>query len=78
MIANEEKEGWHYLAVKNLSYFLRGRTSKHHSYFCCLNFLNYFATKIKLEYHEKVCKKEDFCGVVSPTQQMIYHNLINT
>ena len=78
MITNEEKEGCHYLAVKNLSYSLRGRTSKHHSYFCCWNFLNYFATKIKLESHEKVCKKEGFCGVVLPTQKMIYQNLINT
>ena len=33
MISNEEKEGWHYLAVKKLSALLRGITSKHHGDF---------------------------------------------
>ena len=28
MIPNEEKEGWHYFAVKNLSTLLQGTTSK--------------------------------------------------
>ena len=30
MKTNEEKEGWHYLAVKRLLALLRGKTSKHH------------------------------------------------
>ena len=34
MIPNEEKEGWHYLAVKKLSTLL-----KHHGDFYCLNWL---------------------------------------
>ena len=29
IISSEEKEGWHYLAVKKLSVLLRGKTSKH-------------------------------------------------
>ena len=29
MIPNEEKEGWHYLAVKKMFTLLRGITSKH-------------------------------------------------
>ena len=29
MIPNEEKEGWHYFAVKKLSTLLHGITSKH-------------------------------------------------
>ena len=33
MISNDEKEGWHYLAVKKLSALLRGITSKHHGDF---------------------------------------------
>ena len=40
MIPNEEKEGWHYLAVKQLSTPLRGVTSKHHGDFYCLNCLD--------------------------------------
>ena len=37
MISNEEKEGWHYLAVKKkLSTLLRGITSKYHGgFFLC-------------------------------------------
>ena len=33
MIPNEEKEGWHYLAVKKVSILLRGLTSQHHDDF---------------------------------------------
>ena len=36
MIANEEKEGWQYLAVKKLSALLHGITSKHKGDFYCL------------------------------------------
>ena len=36
MIPNEEKEGWHYLALKKLSTLLHGITSKHKSDFYCL------------------------------------------
>ena len=42
MIPNEEKEGWHYLAVKQLSTPLRGVTSKHHGDFYCSNCLDAF------------------------------------
>ena len=37
MIPN--REGWHYLAVKNLSALLRGITFKCHNDFYCLNYL---------------------------------------
>ena len=67
MITNEEKEDWHYLAVKKLLTLLRGITSKHHSDFYRLNCLHYFATKNKLESHEKTCKKKDFCRITLPT-----------
>ena len=56
----EEKEGWHYLAVKKLSTLLRGITSKHHGHFYCLNCLHSFVTENKLKSHEKVCKNRDF------------------
>ena len=46
MIPNEEKEGWHYLGVKNLSTLLRGITPKHHGDFYCMNFLHSFRTEI--------------------------------
>ena len=62
MITNEEKEDWHYLAVKKLLTLLRGITSKHHS-----DFFHYFPTKNKLESHEKTCKKKDFCRITLPT-----------
>ena len=43
MIANEEKEGWHYLPVKKTpSALLRGITSKHDGDFYCLNCLHSF------------------------------------
>ena len=61
MIPNEEKEGWHYLAIKRLSTLLRGITSKHHSDFYCLNCLQSFRTENKLKSHENVFKKKLPC-----------------
>ena len=43
-IPNEEKEGWHYLAIKKLSTLLREVTSKHPGDFYCLNGLLSFRT----------------------------------
>ena len=59
MIPTEEKEGWHYLAVKNLSTLLRGITSKHDDFYC-LNCLHFFGTENKLTSYEKVYKNKDF------------------
>ena len=42
MIPNEDKEGFHYLAVKKLSTLLTGITAKHHGHCYCLNCLHYF------------------------------------
>ena len=59
-----DKEGWHYLAVKKFSPFLRGITSKRHGDFYCLNYHHSFATQSKRKSHKKVCRKKDFCNVV--------------
>ena len=56
MIPNKEKEGWHYLAVKNLPTLVTGVTTKHHGDFYCLNCLHSCRTENKLKSHEKVCK----------------------
>ena len=58
MISNEEKAGWHYIAVKKLSSLLRGIISKHHSDVYCLNCLHSFKRENKLESHQKVLKKK--------------------
>ena len=57
-------EGWHYLAVKKLSAWLRGITSKNNSDLYCLNCLHYFRTKNKLESYKRVCKNKGFCNVI--------------
>ena len=67
MIPNEEKERWHYLAVKKLTALLYRKTSKHHGDFC-LNCLHSFRTENKLKSHNKVCKN-NFCGIVMPSKK---------
>ena len=57
MIPKEEKEGWHYLAVKKISALLRRITSKHNSDSYCLKCLHSFRTETELKCHEKVCQK---------------------
>ena len=69
MIPNEEKEGWHYLAVKKLSALLHGITSKYKGEFYCLNCLHSFRTENKLRSHEKVCENKDFCGIAMPSEK---------
>ena len=66
MISNREK--WHYLTVKKLSALLRGITSKNNGDFYCLNFLNSFRTKNKLESHKGVCENKEFYNVVMPSE----------
>ena len=43
---------------------LRGVTSKHHGDFYCLNYLYSFRTENILKSRERVCKSNDFCGIV--------------
>ena len=69
MIPKEEREEWHYLAVKSLSTLLRGITSKHHSGFYCLNYLHSCRTKKPLKSHEKIYKNKDFCEIVMPSEK---------
>ena len=65
MITKEEKEGWHYLAVKK-------KNSKHKGDFCCLNCLNFFRTENQLKSHKIVHKNKDFCGIVMPSKRKKY------
>ena len=61
-------KGWYYLIVKKLSALWRGMMLKHDHGFYCLNCLHTFRIKKKLEWHKKVCKNKDFCGVVMPSE----------
>ena len=66
MVSNGE--GWHYLAVRGLSAFLRGIISKHNGDFYCFNSHHSFRTENKLKSHIKVCKNKDVCGVAMPSE----------
>ena len=57
----------HYLAVKRkISALLRGITSKNHGDFYCLNYLHFFKTEKKIEFHKRICGNKDFCSVIMP------------
>ena len=68
-------EGWHYLAVKNLSALLREITSKHHCDFYCLICLHFFATKNKDESLKKICEKHFFVTLLCLLKTLKYYNL---
>ena len=54
ILQKEEKEAWHYLAIKKLSVLLHGITLKHIVDFYCLNCHYPFRTENKIKSHEKV------------------------
>ena len=64
MITDGEK--CHFLAVKNLSTFLKGITSKHNRDFYCFNCFNSYSTKEKLKKHRNVSENHDYCYVEMP------------
>ena len=53
---------------KKLSPLLREITSKHCTDFYCLNCLNSFRTKNKLESHIRLCENKDFCNIVMSSE----------
>ena len=65
MSSNEEKEGYHYVAVNKISAI----NLKHKGDFYCLNFLLSVRTENKLRSHEKVCRNIDFRGIVMPSEK---------
>ena len=69
MIPNEEKDRWHYLAVKKLFVLLNGITSQNKSDFYCFSCVHSFRKENKLKSHEKVYKNKDFFGIVMPSEK---------
>ena len=47
---------------------LRGITSKNNSDFYCLNCLDSFKTKPKLNSHKTLCVYKDFCNIAMPSE----------
>ena len=67
------RKKWHYHAVKKLLAIFRQITPKNNGDVYCLNCLDSFRTKNKLESHKKVCENKDFCNLIMPSQSTIYY-----
>ena len=65
MITNSKKS--HYLAITNLSAFLKGISSNHKEDFYCLNCFNSYTSKNKLKEHEEICNNNDSCRIDMPS-----------
>ena len=63
MITSEEKEGWKYLVVKNIS------ETNQKAGFYFLNYLDSFKTETKLKSNEKISKNKFFCEIVAPSEK---------
>ena len=59
-------EGWNYIAVKQLRALLKNIKAPPDFY--CLNYFDSFRTENKLESHISVCKNQDFCNIVMPSE----------
>ena len=63
LMITDSNNNWHYLAVKSISWLVRGITSNHNGDFYCLNCFYPYTTKKRHEKHERICKDHDFCYV---------------
>ena len=72
MIPNAEKEGGHYLAVKQSSTLLRGITSKNNGDFYDLNCLRSFRVESKLKFQKKYVTRKIFAGLLCKLKKVIY------
>ena len=57
-------DGWHYVAVKQLTALLIGIMSKHWGDFYYLNCLHSFRRENKHKLYKKVCENKHFCNIV--------------
>ena len=53
---------------KKIIHSMKRDNVKHVGNSYCLNCLYSFRTKNKLESHEKVCEKKDFCGIIMSSE----------
>ena len=64
LMATDDGERWHYLAVISLSALLRGIPSSNNGDFYCLNCFHSYRTINKLKKkHERVCNNHDYCHI---------------
>ena len=63
---------WHYVAIKSISGLLHGITSTHNGDFYCLNCFQSYRTQNKLEKHEQLYGKHDFCNLKLPDEKHKY------
>ena len=63
LMATDDGERWHYLAVISLSALLRGIPSSNNGDFYCLNCFHSYRTLNKLKKHERVCNNHDYCHI---------------
>ena len=59
----DDREIWHYLAVRSLPALLRGTSSRNNGDFYCLNCFRSYCTLNKLKKHERVCNNHGYCHV---------------
>ena len=69
MIPKEEKEGWHYVAVKKLPTLSRGITSNIMVIFIAWIVFLLFEQKNKLKSLEKKCKNKGLWGTIMPSEK---------
>ena len=72
LMITDNKNNWHYLAVKNISGLLRAIISDYNGNFYCLNCFHSYTKKKKLEKHERICRNHDFCYVKIPDEDKKY------
>ena len=68
LMATDNHDNWHYIAVKNISRLCRGVTSNNNGDHYCLNCLHACRAKNALIRHEKICNDHSYCNPLMPKQ----------
>ena len=66
LMITDEKNNWHYAAIKNMKRLIRGVVSIHHGDFFCRNCMHLFRTSSKLKNHERLCLNHNYYETIMP------------
>ena len=72
LMITDAKDKWHYITTKSIPALLRGLISTHNGDYYCLNCFHLYRTAKKLNEHEDLRVKNNYCLIKMPEEDKKY------